>query len=92
MEFEIVIRFAKQLLHRPALKLGSLGLAPQSRSRLRNERFASYLVESNRKAVNTDLQDALLAGRRLFRHALILGAIGMIVWVVFESAQAVSMF
>ncbi|MFA5263782.1 MAG: hypothetical protein WC378_08130 [Opitutaceae bacterium] len=87
-----MIRFLQQLLHRPALKLGSLGLIPQSRSRLRNERFASYLVENNRKAINTDMHDALLAWRRLARHAFIFAAVGMIVWVVFESAQAVGVF
>jgi hypothetical protein len=91
-ESVFVIRFLQQLLHRPALKLGSLGLIPQSRSRLRNERFASYLVENNRKAINTDMHDALLAWRRLARHAFIFAAVGMIVWVVFESAQAVGVF
>jgi hypothetical protein len=86
------MRRLKQLFHRPALDLGNLGMVPQSRSRLRNEQFASYLFENNRKVINTDMQDAILAGRRLVRHLFILGSVGMIIWVVVESAQAVGMF
>jgi hypothetical protein len=87
-----VIRFVQQLFHRPALKLGSLGLIPQGHSRLRNERFASYLASNNRKVINTDMHDALLAWRRFARQVFIFAAVGMIVWVVFESAQAVGVF
>jgi hypothetical protein len=87
-----VISFVRRLLHRPALQLGSLGRAPRSGQRLRNERFASYLASNNRRSLNTDRQDALLAGRRLVRGALMLGLVALAAWVVVESASAIGVF
>jgi hypothetical protein len=64
----------------------------RSPSRLRNERFVSYLSANNSKRVNTDLQDAFLASRRLARQVLVLAGIGGLIWIVVESAQAVGVF
>jgi len=80
------------MLRRPALDLGSLGRGRRSRSQLRNERFASYLATNNRRSINTDRQDAMLVGRKLFRTALTLGLITLAVWVTLESASAIGIF
>lgn len=87
-----MLRFLRELFHRPTIKLGSLGHAPRSRGHLRNERFASYLASNNRRSVNSDRSDALLATRKLFRVGLVLGAIAFAAWVVVESAQAIGVF
>lgn len=73
-------------------QLGSLGRAPRSGVRLRNERFASYLAANNRRSLNTDRQDALLTGRRVLRNALVVGLIALAVWVAVESASAIGVF
>jgi zona occludens toxin (predicted ATPase) len=65
---------------------------PRSRSRLRNERFASYLSANNRRSIDTDAQDALLAGRKVARGLLSLAALALAAWVVLESALAVGIF
>lgn len=87
-----MLAFLRRLTHRPAFKLGSLGLQRPGRERLRNERFASYLAANNRRSIDTDLKDSLLALRRLFRGALILGLFALATWVVVESASAVGVF
>ena len=87
-----MIRSLKRMLHRPAIKLGSLGRKPRSGAQLRNERFVSYLSANNRKRIDTDLQDALLSGRRLARRLVMLAALVLVAWVVLESARAISMF
>lgn len=74
---------------RPGLRFG---LNRDARSRLRDPRFASFLADTNRKALNTDFQDAVLRGRRLVRQAFVLGLIGLAAWVVLESARALSVF
>ncbi len=84
--------FLKRLFHRPALNLGNLGQSKSTRSQVRNQSFASYLAANNRRSVDTDAQDALLALRKVIRGALVLSALGAIAWVVVESAQAVGMF
>ena len=87
-----MIRSLKRLLHRPAIKLGSLGRKPRSGAQLRNERFVSYLSANNRKRIDTDLQDALLAGRRFARRVAMLAAVAFVAWVVLQSARAIGMF
>jgi hypothetical protein len=64
-----MLRALKQFFHRPAI---GFGLARDSRSKFRNPRFASFLAQSNRKALNTDFQDAVLRGRKLAKQGLIL--------------------
>ena len=63
-----------------------------SRSRLRDPRFASYLGQVNRKSIDTDFQDAVLRGRRLVKQGLIVLLAAGGAWVVVESAKALSIF
>jgi hypothetical protein len=84
-----VRRLLHKLFHRPAVRFG---LARDSRSPLRNARFVSFLAESNRKTIDTDFQDAVLRGRRLFKQGLIVALAAGGAWIVIESAKALSMF
>lgn len=82
----------RRLFHRPVIRLGSLGYGQRDSQRLRNERFASYLAANNRRSINTDRIDALLATRRFARQLLVLAALGLVTWFVVESAQAIGVF
>ena len=79
----------RNLFHRPAIRFGMTG---DARGRFRDPRFVSFISETNRKTLNTDFQDAVLKGRRILRYALVAGAVCAAVWVVLESAHALSMF
>jgi len=79
----------RKFFHRPALRFG---LARDSRGRFRDPRFVSFLSQNNRKTLNTDFQDAVLRGRKLAKHGLILLVAAGAAWVVLESAKALSMF
>ena len=84
-----MLRFLRNLCHRPAVRFG---LDRDARVRLRDPRFVSFVAQSNRKLLNTDLHDAVLRGRKLARHALLaLLALGG-TWVLIESARAFSVF
>jgi len=52
----------------------------------------SFMAQNNRKTLDTDLQDAVLRGQKLFRHALVAAAIAGVVWFALESARALSIF
>jgi hypothetical protein len=79
----------KNLFHRPAIRFG---MGRGTGGKFKDPRFASFMSQSNRKSLNTDFQDAVLRGRKMFRYALI-GAVGCAaVWVAIESAHALSMF
>lgn len=84
-----MLRYLLNLCHRPALRFG---LARDSRSRFRNARFASFMSENNRGRMDTDLQDAVLRGRKIVRQLLLLLLAGGGAWVLVESARALSMF
>ena len=77
------------LFHRPAVRLG---LARDARGPYRNPRFVSFLVQSNRKALDTDFHDAVLRGRRLVRRALYALLIAGGAWIALESARALTVF
>jgi hypothetical protein len=62
------------------------------RGRFRDPRFVSFLSQTNRKSLDTDLHDAVLRGRRLVRNLLMLGLAGGGAWIVLESAKALSVF
>jgi hypothetical protein len=85
----LMLAFLRSVLHRPAIRFG---LARDRRSRFRDPRFASFISHSNRRSLNTDIQDALLQGRKFFRHGLIIAAVVGGAWVLIESAKALSMF
>lgn len=88
-EWDIVFRALLNLCHRPAVRFG---LRRDPRGRFRDPRFVSFLTQSNRKALDTDLHDAVLRGRRLMRNILMLALAGGGAWVALESAKALSMF
>ncbi|OYU99756.1 MAG: hypothetical protein CFE26_25105 [Verrucomicrobiales bacterium VVV1] len=85
-----MLRFLANLLHRPAIRFG---LARDRRgSRLRDPRFVSFMAQTNRRSLDTDLQDAVLRGRKLARHAMIAAAFAGAAWFALESAKALSIF
>jgi hypothetical protein len=84
-----MLRALKNFFHRPAVRFG---LARDTRSRFRNPRFVSFLAQSNQKRLNTDFQDAVLQGRRLFKLALMALLVAGGIWVAVESAKALSIF
>ena len=67
-------------------------MAQDRRRRFRDPRFVSFLSEFNRKTLDTDFQDAVLRGRRLFKQALIVLVAAGGAWVLLESAKALSVF
>lgn len=84
-----MLRPLRNLFHRPALRSG---FARDGRGPFRNARFVSFMAQSNRKRLDTDLHDAVLRGRKLFRQGLTLLLAGGLVWVVVESARALTVF
>ena len=76
-------------LRRPALRYG---LRRDPRSRLRDQRFVSFLDQHNRRSVDPDFHDTVLRGRKLMKNLLRLAVIGGGAWVVLESAKALSVF
>ncbi len=88
-DLRVVPRFLSQLCHRPALRFG---LARDSRGRYRNTQFASFLAESNRSPSNIDLHGVIMRTRKIIRHALIVLLCGGAIWVVVESAKALTMY
>jgi hypothetical protein len=85
-----VLRALKQLLHRPALRFGLT--SDCEHGRFRDPRFVSFIVQSNRKTLNTDLRDAMLRGRAFARRMLVVGLTLAGAWIAVESAQALSVF
>lgn len=69
-----------------------MGLAMDSHGPCRNPRFVSFLAQSNRKALDTNLHDAFLRGRRFMRHAMVALLAGGCIWVAVESARALTVF
>lgn len=84
-----MLRALLNLCRRPAIRLG---LRRDPRGRFRDPRFVSFLSQTNRKSLDTDLHDAVLRGRRLVRNLLMLGLAGGGAWIVLESAKALSVF
>jgi len=84
-----VLRALLNLCHRPAVRFG---LRRDPRGRFRDPRFASFLSQTNRKSLDTDLHDAVLKGRKVMKHTFSLALIGGGAWVVLESAKALSIF
>lgn len=82
-------RALKSSFHRPAVRLG---MARDARGRFRDPRFVSFLAQNNRRTIDTHLQDAVLRGRRILKHALIAGLVAVGAWVAVESAKALTMF
>lgn len=84
-----MLHVLQNLFHRPAIRLGVM---EQSRGPCRNLRFASFMIQCNRKPLDTHFHDALLRGRRLLRQALMVALVGGGAWIVWESARALNVF
>ena len=84
-----MLRVVQHLFHRPAIRLGVMD---EARGLCRNPRFVSFMIESNRKPIETSFHFTLLRGRRLLRQALMAGLVGGGAWIAFESARALSVF
>lgn len=84
-----MLRFLLNLCHRPAIRFG---LRRDPRGRFRDPRFASFMLENNRRRSDTDLHDAVLKGRKLMKTVFRLALAGGCAWVVLESAKALSVF
>ena len=84
-----MLRVLLNLCHRPAIRFG---LLRDPRGRFRDPRFASFMLQSNRKSLDTDLHDAVLRGRKMMRNVFRLALVGGVAWVVLESAKALSVF
>ena len=84
-----MLRFLLNLCHRPAVRFG---LRRDLRGRFRDPRFASFMLQSNRKSLDTDLHDAVLRGRKMMRNVFRVALVGGCAWVVLESARALSVF
>jgi hypothetical protein len=84
-----VLRFLLNLCRRPVYRFG---MSRDSRGRFRDPRFVSFMTATNRKAMDTDLHDAVLRGRKLMRHAFKFAIVGTGAWILLESAKALSVF
>jgi hypothetical protein len=84
-----VLRAWLNFWRRPAIRFG---LQRDRRGRFRDPRFASFIAQSNRRSLDTDLHDAVLKGRKLMKHLFRLGLALGGAWVVLESARALSVF
>lgn len=84
-----MLRTVLHLFHRPALRLAVM---EDARGLCRNPRFASFLVECNRKPLDTHFHDTVVRLRKLLRQAFLLGLVGGFAWIAFESARALSVF
>jgi hypothetical protein len=84
-----VLRALLNFCHRPALRFG---LRRDTRGRVRDPRFASFIGQNNRTKLDTDFQDTVLRGRKLVKNVLRLALVGGGAWIVVESAKALSVF
>lgn len=85
-----MLRFLAHFFHRPAIRFG---LARDRRGgRLRDPRFVSFMAQTNRRSLDTDLQDAMLRGRKFVRQAMVAAVVAGAAWFALESAKALSIF
>jgi len=84
-----VLRALLNLCHRPTIRFG---LVRDPRGRFREPRFVSFMAQSNRKQLDTDLHDAVLRGRKIAKNLFRLALAGSVAWVLLESAKALSVF
>jgi len=88
------LQMLKNLFHRPAIRMARVNnVRTQRRSSIRNEGFVSYLTETGGlRPRNTDNYDARLRRMKLLKKLAVgaLSAGGL--WVVIESARALTLF
>jgi hypothetical protein len=85
----IAASFIRKAFHKPVIKNG---MSPHHKSKLRNPQFASFMATGSRKAINTDMKDAVLVGRKLVRYILFAFAAAVLIWILMESAHGLSAF
>jgi len=90
------LKMLKNLFHRPAVRMARVNnVRTQRRSSIRNEGFVSYLTETGglrARNANTDSYDTRLRRVKLVKN-LVIGALGAGgLWVVIESARALTLF
>jgi hypothetical protein len=84
-----VLRVLLNFCHRPAIRMG---VRRDTRGRFRDPQFASFMLDTNRKSIDTDRHDAVLKGRQLMKTVLRVGMALGSAWVVLESAKALTVF
>lgn len=84
-----MLHVLQNLFHRPAIRLGVM---EDARGLCRNPRFASFMVQCNRKPLDTHIHDAVVRGRRLLRQAVMLALLAGGAWIALESARALAVF
>jgi hypothetical protein len=87
-----VIKFVRNLLRRPAYRMGPVDNSRIRTTNTRNAQFLSYLQESGFRRVNADSYERSLRRRRLMKRFFfwMLGAGGA--WVIVESAKALTLY
>lgn len=84
-----MLRALKNFCRRPSVRFG---LARDSRGRLRDPQFVSFVAQNNRKVRHTDFHDTVLRSRKFFKRTFVTLLAGGGAWVVLESARALSAF
>lgn len=86
-----MLRPLKNLLHRPAIRMGRVDNSCIQTTRLRNAQFVSFISESLHPYAS-DRYDARLRRRKRLKGVFALSLALGFAWVVLESANALSMF
>ena len=84
-----MLRALLNLCHRPVYRFG---LRRDSQRRFRDPQFASFMSQTNRKMLDTDLHDAVLRGRKVMRTVFRFALAGGVAWIALESAKALTLF
>ena len=83
----------KNLLHRPAIRMGRVDNSRIHTTRLRNAQFVSFISESGSlHPCSTDRYDIRLRRQKLVKTMIALTLTAGGAWVVVESARALSRF
>jgi len=90
----MLLHMLKNLFHRPAIRMARVNNGSIRRtSSIRNAGFMSYLTENGcLRARNTDGHDTRLRRMRLAKNFAIVALGAGMVWVVVESARALTLF
>jgi hypothetical protein len=84
-----VLRALLNFCHRPSARLYR---GTGARGQFRSGRLDSFMAQNNRRAHGSDVQDAVLRGRKFMRYCFRFALLGGCAWVVLESAKALSVF
>lgn len=88
-----MLRLLKNLLRRPAIRMGRVDNARIHRTRIRNAQFVSFVDASGCfESRRPDRHDRRLRRQKLVRAVLRLAAAGGLGWIALESVRAIAMF